>query len=167
MKKIIAMVLCLVLVFSLAGCGTKEAENYSPVAGGANMPNNSEVIDTEKTQETDIVLVNIVDLTEVNQLSTDSALEEFFKDADYTYYFPSIKSEYIECQFSNGDTVKFVEALESKKVAISDLDAYGIQYWLVDKNGNYINSLDKETNETEPQEMCDGVPLAPEGFSKP
>lgn len=50
MKKMIAMVLCLVLTLSLVGCGTTEIGNGSPVAGGADMQNNSEVIDTEKTQ---------------------------------------------------------------------------------------------------------------------
>jgi len=156
MKKIIAMVLCLVLALSMVGCGAKTTGNGVLVAGGADMPNNSEVIDTEKTQDaitendadTDIKLVNIVDLTEVNQLSTDSALEEFFKDADYTYYFPSIKSEYIECQFSNGDRVKFVEAFNSGKVTISDLDTYDIFYWKVDKNGIYIKSSNKQKSGT-------------------
>lgn len=150
MKKIITMVLFLVLVLLLVGCGTKTTEKGSTVASGVDMLNNSEVIDTEKKQEAtsendtgiDIQLVNIVDLTEVNQLSTDSALEEFFKDADYTYYFPSIKSEYIECQFSNGEKMAVIEALKSGKVSIPDLNMYDIFYWKVDKEGNYIKSTD-------------------------
>ena len=82
MKKMIAMVLCLVLALSLVGCGGKLAEktnitippkseqeielenevekafeeelkkgNEGVIAGGVDMPNNSEVIDTEKTQD--------------------------------------------------------------------------------------------------------------------
>ena len=179
--KMMTMVLCLVLALSLVGCGGKLAENTNVTVPSKSEQEIERENEAEKALEAElkneesaenievdeVSLVNIIDLTEVNQLSTDSALEEFYKDADYTYYFPSIKSEYIECQFSNGDTMKFLEAFDSKKVAISDLDAYGIQYWIVDKNGNYINSRDKETNETEPQELCDGVPLAPEGFTKP
>lgn len=87
-------------------------------------------------------LINIEDLTVTNQLSTDTALEEFYKDDQYTYYFPSIKSEYIICEFSNGDKMLFKQALLNGVVKVTDLDNYGIQYWLVDKDGNYINSLD-------------------------
>lgn len=64
------------------------------------------------------------------QLGTAEALEEFYSDSDYTYYFPSIKSEYIECQFSDGSRMMIVEALESGKAVVSDLDTYGIQYWI-------------------------------------
>lgn len=84
----------------------------------------------------------IIDLTEENHLSTADALEEFYKDSDYTYYFPSIKSEYIECQFSNGDTMPIKQALDDGKVTVSDLDTYGIFYWKVDKEGKYIKSVD-------------------------
>lgn len=152
MKKIITMVLCLGLALSTVGCGS--GDKSKPVACGADMPIVHEVVNTEKPQvalnesETNIELVNIVDLTVVNQLSTDSALEEFCKDNDYTYYFPSIKSEYIECQFTNGGKMTIVEALNSGKVTISDLDTYDIFYWKVDKNGNYIKSSDKQKPET-------------------
>lgn len=167
MKKNITIVFCFIFMLLLTSCGIKGLENYSLASNNIIITNNTEETDLDNNQNTDIELINIIDLTEVNQLSTDTALEEFFIDEDYTYYFPSIKSEFIICQFSNGDTMKFIDALERKKASISDLDTYGIQYWLVDKNGIYINSLDKDANKTELQEMCDGVPLAPEGFSKP
>lgn len=153
-KKMIATVQCLVLAISVIGCGSVtthgSGDKTESVAGGADMPIVTEAVNTEQPQvalyesETNIELVNIVDLTVVNHLSTDSALEEFCKDNDYTYYFPSRKSEYIECQFANGDKMTIVEALNSGKVTISNLDTYGISYWKVDKNGNYIKSYDKK-----------------------
>lgn len=36
-----------------------------------------------------------------------------------------------------------VEALKNGKVVVSNLDTYNIQYWKVDKDGNYINSIKK------------------------
>ena len=149
MKKNIAMMLCPVLVLLLVGCGVKIAGNDPTAAGGADLSTNSEVVSTEKIQaaaaenDTEIQLVSIVDLTRVNQLDTCPALELFYEDSGFQYYFPSIKSEYIECQFSNGDTMKITEALKNGTVSVSDLDAYDIQYWMVNKAGNYINSLDK------------------------
>lgn len=52
MKKQIIMVLCFVLAFSLVGCRTKSIGNSSDVTSRENLPNNSEVIDTEITQNT-------------------------------------------------------------------------------------------------------------------
>lgn len=158
MKKIIAMALCIVLALSLAGCGAKEEPQVSI---SNDIETNEKAMDTKEETK----LVNIVDLAEANQLSTSSALEEFFKDTDFTYYFPSIKSEYIECQFSDGSKMTIVQALESGKVSVSDLDIYGIKYWIMDKDGNITNG--KEYVITKFQEICDGLPLAPEGFSKP
>ena len=53
-KKVISIIMCLILVSLLSGCGVQMAENGKPVAGGADMPNNSDVIDTEKSIETTI-----------------------------------------------------------------------------------------------------------------
>ena len=135
MKKIKTVMLFIILVLLLVGCGTKIVGNDAPIADSSNIPN--------EEKDSAIELVNIVDLTIVNHIGTDEELEEFYRNSDYTYYFPSIKSEYIECQFSNGDKINVVKALNSKKVVISDLDIYNIQYWIVDKDGNYINSREK------------------------
>ena len=146
MKKIITMALCLGLALSVIGC--ENGGKLDHTANGTDMPIVNDDVNTAELQvvlnesETNAELANIVDLTVVNQLSTDDVLEEFYKDNNYTYYFPSIKSEYIECQFTNGDKMTIVEALNRGKVSISDLDTYNIFYWMVDKNGNYIKSSD-------------------------
>jgi len=149
MKKTLVAVFCFIIVISFVGCGIK-SENSDTDLSSSSI--------SEK-----IKLTEIVDLTILNHLSTDQALEEFYKDKEYTYYFPSIKSQYIECQFSNGDKMPIVEALNSGKVIVSDLDKFAILYWKVDKDGNYTKNI----QETTTQEICDGVPLAPEEFMKP
>ena len=123
MIKIIKLIICLLLPLCLFACKDKKTKDV--------------------IEESSSKLVNIEDLTITNQLSTASALEEFYKDDKNTYYFPSIQSEYIICEFSNGDKIPIKQALNDEVVYISDLDTYGIQYWLVDKNGNYINSIDR------------------------
>lgn len=62
MKKTISMILCVMLILSLVGCGKtqntnnevprakKTTENGTPVSGVADMPINSDTVDTEQTQ---------------------------------------------------------------------------------------------------------------------
>lgn len=138
MKKLISTVLCLMTAVSLCGCNSKVSDCNSVT----DITNTETAPPEEMSSAAESQLLNIVDLTVVNHLSTDDALEEFYQNSDYTYYFPSIKSEYIECQFSNGDKMSITDALKADKVTVSDLDTYRIQYWMLDKNGEYINSLE-------------------------
>lgn len=56
MKKLIAMILLLIFVLALAGCG-KTTGSGEPVAGGADMPNTESdiIIEPEQTQQAVIV----------------------------------------------------------------------------------------------------------------
>lgn len=56
------------------------------------------------------------------------ALEMFYQDSDYVYYFPCMMSSRI-IAFYNDGTQKYVrDALNDKDITISDLDTYGIKY---------------------------------------
>lgn len=44
----------------------------------------------------------IVDRTETENIPTAEALEEFYADESYRYYFPSMKSEYVCVRFTDG-----------------------------------------------------------------
>lgn len=77
MNKVIATVICLVLLLSLVGCGTKTVENGAPVAGESNMPNNSESIETGKTE-----------LTTTENAENDTADILFERENDYTDDLP-------------------------------------------------------------------------------
>ena len=72
-----------------------------------------------------------------------NAWEEFYKEGDYTYAFSSIRSEYIECVFSDGSVMKIRDALEKGLVSVSDLKTYDIMYWIIDSDRNYISSMDE------------------------
>ncbi|MBE6542434.1 MAG: hypothetical protein E7672_08315 [Ruminococcaceae bacterium] len=70
----------------------------------------------------------IVDLTESGEIGTDDALEGFFRDDRYTYWFSSIKSEYVTVYYKDGSEQNVKVALEDGKIKISDLDWFGVQY---------------------------------------
>ena len=71
----------------------------------------------------------IVDLTENGEIGTDAALECFFSDGSYSYYFPSIKSQYITVYYKDGTEQNVKDALAEGKIKISYLDCFGIQYY--------------------------------------
>ena len=54
MKKILTISLYVIFVLALVGCGAKAAGNGTPVAGGADMTNISNVVDEETTQFAEI-----------------------------------------------------------------------------------------------------------------
>lgn len=56
------------------------------------------------------------------------ALESFYEDGNYNYYYSCIKSKYVIVKYASGleETVK--EALRKGKIVISDLDKFDIKY---------------------------------------
>lgn len=92
----------------------------------------------EETTTAAVKLVQIIDRTKDGEIATADALEPFFSDENFTYYFPSIMSDYVECVFSDGSVLKFTDALATGKATLADLTAGGILYWAQDADGNFI-----------------------------
>ena len=123
--------ICLALTVLLAGCGKEEG---MPGESGEN-PVKEEVIavpDTERPGSTRFI-VDIIDLTQEEGISTDAALELFYEDEAYEYYFPSIKSEYIIVGYNNSGTENVVDALQNERVTLENLNYFGIEYIKVPK----------------------------------
>ncbi|MBE6616804.1 MAG: hypothetical protein E7627_02490 [Ruminococcaceae bacterium] len=76
-----------------------------------------------------VEIVDIVDLTENGDIVTADALEGFYSDEYYNYYFPSIKSQYVIVHYSDGTTQPAKEALGEGRITITDLDRFGIGYY--------------------------------------
>lgn len=74
-------------------------------------------------------VVDIIDRTRTEELFTADALEGFWQDEEYTYYFPSIKSHYIIVCYSDGSQLPVREAMARGDVTIADLDRFGIGYY--------------------------------------
>lgn len=76
-----------------------------------------------------VTVVDIVDRTQTESLLTADALEGFWSDDHYTYYFSSIKSHYIIVHYSDGTQCPVREAMKRGDVTIADLDRFGIGYY--------------------------------------
>lgn len=79
------------------------------------------------TDSTDTIK-SIVDTTKNSDIATAQALEKFYENAIYDYYFSSIKSEYIIVTFKDGTKTTVTDALEKGQISLSDLDWFGIDY---------------------------------------
>jgi len=74
-------------------------------------------------------VVDIIDKTkEIKDFSCDSALELFYEDDNYKYYYNCIKSKYIVVKYENGFEEEVKVALKKGTIKISDLDKYNISY---------------------------------------
>ncbi|MBE6677412.1 MAG: hypothetical protein E7597_01275 [Ruminococcaceae bacterium] len=71
-------------------------------------------------------VINIVDDSYGKGL--DDALEFFYEDDDYHYYFPCIMSRYITVHYSDGTSENVKNAFVTGIVTIADLDSYDIDY---------------------------------------
>ncbi len=123
MKKCWCIILLLATLLLFAGC-----QNTSIGTPGTDAPGNTETASqTAATQA--VTVVEIVDLTLNGDIGTDQALQRFFSDEEYHYYYPSIRSEYVLVRYSNGTEKTAKEALEAGDITIADLDRYDISYY--------------------------------------
>ncbi len=71
---------------------------------------------------------SIVDKTKNEDITTAEALEKFYENKGFDYYFSSIKSEYIIVTFKDGTKTTVTDALAKGQISLSDLDWFGIDY---------------------------------------
>ena len=80
------------------------------------------------------IIKEIVDTTkEMDGFACAEAIEEFYTDADYKYYYECMKSKYVIVRYENGFEETASEALKHSRINIEDLDAYDIKYYKYDK----------------------------------
>lgn len=73
-------------------------------------------------------VVSIVDNTLTGEFALPDALEYFYTESGKKYYFTQIKSQHVIVTYSDGTEQNVKEALADGRIAISDLDAFGIGY---------------------------------------
>lgn len=80
-------------------------------------------------------VVEIVDTTkDIKDFVCAEALEEFYSDDNYSYYWSCIKDKYMIVRYESGFEETISSALKNGTIDISDLDRYGISYI---KDDNY------------------------------
>lgn len=118
MKKIIALVLALIFLFSFSGC--VNADTTNPIT---EQPIDSNFVDTIK---------EIKDITNnMNGMCFPDGFdieEPFFEDESYIYIFGSPISQHVIVEYTDGSTENIKKALESGHIQITDLDKYSIHY---------------------------------------
>lgn len=71
----------------------------------------------------------LVDKTVENEdMSFDTALQNFFEDDNYVYYWDCIKDEYMIVRYATGEEIRISDALKANKLSIQELDDAGIKY---------------------------------------
>lgn len=71
----------------------------------------------------------IVDTTkDIKDFSCDEALEGFYEDENYTYYWSCIKNKYMIVIYESGFEETISNALKNDTIKISDLDRFNINY---------------------------------------
>lgn len=74
-------------------------------------------------------VVEIVDATkDIKDFVCAEALEEFYSDDNYSYYWSCIKDKYMIVRYESGFEETISSALKNGTIDISDLDIYGIDY---------------------------------------
>lgn len=87
-----------------------------------------------------ILIIGIILLTKTNIIKGKSKLliidatyscaqvtEKFYEDSKYTYSFPCAKSSSVYVKLENGNKMLVIDALEAKKVSMSELIDAGLE----------------------------------------
>ncbi len=82
----------------------------------------------ESTEQQPVGVVEIIDIAKRDNIGCDAALQQFYSDEEYNYFYPSIKSEYVVVKYSDGTEETVENALKNGKISISDLDRFEINY---------------------------------------
>ena len=93
-----------------------------------DISNNSQSVTKTKNVE------RIIDHSVDDGVSYDTALELFYTDDRYNYYFSNIISQYIIVEFDDGTKNNVKDALTADEITISDLDKFEIQYSKTEKS---------------------------------
>lgn len=74
-------------------------------------------------------VVEILDTTKnIKNFACAEALEEFFSDDSYSYYWECIKDKYMIVRYESSFEETISSAIKNGTITISDLDRYGISY---------------------------------------
>ena len=144
MKKIALLFAVLVIawIVCLVGCATDvddnlpdglETEPYStgpyPTDPFPEIPETTPATEEDQPVPDVADVVNIVDQTKGGDITTADALEGFYSDDYYNYYFSSIKSQYIVVSYSDGTSQLVKDALTEGRITLADLDRFDIDYY--------------------------------------
>ncbi len=129
MKRYLLFALLFTL-FLFAGCQNEPTEQPSTEVSDTT----DDTLATEQQPDTQKVeVVEIIDIAERDNIFCDEALQGFYSDSEYAYYYSCIKSQYVIVKYSNGTEKTAEDALKAGDITIEDLDKYEIEYYKAEK----------------------------------
>ena len=85
-------------------------------------------------EDSNYQIKEIIDTTkEIKDFVCAEAIEQFYEDDKYTYYYSCIKSSYVIVEYTNGEQQTVEVALKNNNISIKDLDEYKIKYYKYEK----------------------------------
>ena len=72
--------------------------------------------------------LKIIDKVKEENMACAEALEQFYEDKEYIYYFPCIKSKNVIVIYSNGYQETVATSLEYGDITIEDLERNNIEF---------------------------------------
>ena len=136
MKRLFAYLLILVMLLALVGCNNtptpKETTPEQTPTNGTTPTETTPEVTTPEPEQPDSPLkeiYNIVDRTGLQDIPTDDALECFYTDETFEYFFSSIKSEYVMVYYTDGTSENVKAALQAGHITIADLKKFDIWYY--------------------------------------
>lgn len=86
-------------------------------------------IDLDKVSTSDMQVKKIVDKTkDIKDFTCAEALENFYTDSKYSYYFSCLKGEHVVVVYKDDYEEPVSIALKNGNITIKDLDKYKIKY---------------------------------------
>ena len=136
--KFTCVFVCFVLLFSVfAGCSRNNSDDSSNPPEESKAVNSDTVSDavSDTVSENDPVIdwedpeFIIFDYRDTADIF-DDALDEFFRDETYVYYFSATPMhEYVMVEYADGTTQNVKDALADGRITIADLDRFNIGYY--------------------------------------
>lgn len=84
-------------------------------------------VDNEEEMVGDFKIVD--KMSEDPMMMCAQALEEFYLDKEYKYFFNCIKSDLVVVIYPDGTEISVKDALKDNKITIEDLDRFNISYY--------------------------------------
>lgn len=126
MKKCLLVLLLLSALVLSAGCQNKSIDTPNTETG--NFTDSTATFKNQSSAPQKVEIVEIIDIAERDKIPCDTALEKFYSDTEYSYYYSCIKSEYVIVRYSDGTEETVENALKNNKISINDLDRFNILY---------------------------------------
>ncbi len=125
MKRCLSFLILAVTLVLFAGCQSTLTDR--PNTEASNSKDNVGTTGQSPFTQT-VEIVEIIDIAIRDSIPCDDALQQFYADDEYNYFYPCIKSEYVVVKYSDNTEETVENALKNGKITISDLDRFEIKY---------------------------------------